>query len=212
MTDRQFEIVLYGASGFTGKLVAEYLASDHQDLRWAIAGRNTQKLEQVRRELNLPELPIIIADSADPDSLSTMAKQTRTLISTVGPYAQYGTPVLKACATEGTHYCDLTGEAQWMAEVYEQINPIAQNSGARLVHCCGFDSIPSDLSVFFLQKHFKERFGSYANHVTGRMGRAAGGVSGGTVASLMYVAEQASKDPIIKERVMDPYALYPAGL
>ena len=130
MTDRQFEIVLYGASGFTGKLVAEYLASDHQDLRWAIAGRNTQKLEQVRRELNLPELPIIIADSADPDSLSTMAKQTRTLISTVGPYAQYGTPVLKACATEGTHYCDLTGEAQWMAEVYEQINPIAQNSGA----------------------------------------------------------------------------------
>ena len=115
MTDRQFEIVLYGASGFTGTLVAEYLASDHQDLRWAIAGRNAQKLEQVRRELNLPELPILIADSADPDSLGAMASQTRTLISTVGPYAQYGTPVLKACATEGTHYCDLTGEAQWMA-------------------------------------------------------------------------------------------------
>jgi short subunit dehydrogenase-like uncharacterized protein len=141
-----------------------------------------------------------------------MAGQTRTLISTVGPYAQYGTPVLKACATEGTHYCDLTGEAQWMAEVYEQIDPIAKDSGARLVHCCGFDSIPSDLSVFFLQKQFKERFGTYATHVTGRMGRAAGGVSGGTVASLMYVAEQASKDPVIKERVMDPYALYPAGL
>jgi len=212
MTDRQFEIVLYGASGFTGKLVAEYLANDHQDLRWAIAGRNAQKLEQVRRELNLPELPILIADSADPDSLSAMARQTRTLISTVGPYAQYGTPVLKACATEGTHYCDLTGEAQWMAEVYEEIDPIAKASGARLVHCCGFDSIPSDLSVFFLQKRFKERFGHYASHVTGRMGRAAGGVSGGTVASLMYVAEQASKDPVIKERVMDPYALYPAGL
>ena len=212
MTDRQFEIVLYGASGFTGKLVAEYLANDHQDLRWAIAGRNAQKLEQVRRELNLPELPILIADSADPDSLSAMASQTRTLISTVGPYAQYGTPVLKACATEGTHYCDLTGEAQWMAEVYEEIDPIAKASGARLVHCCGFDSIPSDLSVFFLQKRFKERFGNYASHVTGRMGRAAGGVSGGTVASLMYVAEQASKDPVIKERVMDPYALYPAGL
>jgi short subunit dehydrogenase-like uncharacterized protein len=175
MTERQFEIVLYGASGFTGKLVAEYLASEHQDLRWAIAGRNTQKLEQVRRELNLPELPILIADSAEPDSLSAMARQTRTLISTVGPYAQYGTPVLKACATEGTHYCDLTGEAQWMAEVYEQIDPIAKDSGARLVHCCGFDSIPSDLSVFFLQKQFKERFGTYATHVTGRMGRAAGG-------------------------------------
>ena len=212
MTDREFEIVLYGASGFTGKLVAEYLASEHRDLRWAIAGRNTQKLEKLRRELNLPELPILIADSAEPDSLSAVAKQTRTLISTVGPYAQFGTPVLKACATEGTHYCDLTGEAQWMAEVYEQVDPIAKDSGARLVHCCGFDSIPSDLSVFFLQQEFKARFGTCATHVTGRMGRAAGGVSGGTVASLMYVAEQASKDPVIKERVMDPYALYPTGL
>lgn len=212
MTDRQFEIVLYGASGFTGKLVAEYLASEHRDLRWAIAGRNTQKLEKLRRELNLPELPILIADSAEPDSLSAVARQTRTLISTVGPYAQFGTPVLKACATEGTHYCDLTGEAQWMAEVYEQVDPIAKDSGARLVHCCGFDSIPSDLSVFFLQQEFKARFGTCATHVTGRMGRAAGGVSGGTVASLMYVAEQASKDPVIKERVMDPYALYPTGL
>ena len=212
MTDREFEIVLYGASGFTGKLVAEYLASEHRDLRWAIAGRNTQKLEKLRRELNLPELPILIADSAEPDSLSAVARQTRTLISTVGPYAQFGTPVLKACATEGTHYCDLTGEAQWMAEVYEQVDPIAKDSGARLVHCCGFDSIPSDLSVFFLQQEFKARFGTCATHVTGRMGRAAGGVSGGTVASLMYVAEQASKDPVIKERVMDPYALYPTGL
>ena len=123
MTDRQFEIVLYGASGFTGKLVAEYLASEHQDLRWAIAGRNTQKLEQVRRELNLAELPILIADSADPDSLSAMARQTRTLISTVGPYAQYGTPVLTACATEGTHYCDLTGEAQWICLLYTSPSP-----------------------------------------------------------------------------------------
>ena len=212
MSDRRFEIVLYGATGFTGKLVAEYLSEAHPDLTWAIAGRSQQKLDEVRQALNLPELPTIIADSADPASLNAMAKQAIALISTVGPYAKYGTPVLDACATEGTHYCDLTGEAQWMAEVYEQIDPIAKDSGARLVHCCGFDSIPSDLSVFFLQKNFKERFGSYATHITGRMGRAAGGVSGGTVASLMYVAEQASKDPVIKERVMDPYALCPAGL
>ena len=212
MSDRRFEIVLYGATGFTGKLVAEYLAEAHPDLKWAIAGRSQQKLDEVRQVLNLPKLPMITADSADPASLNAMAGQTTALISTVGPYAKYGTPVLEACATEGTHYCDLTGEAQWMAEVYEQIDPIAKDSGARLVHCCGFDSIPSDLSVFFLQKHFKERFGSYATHVTGRMGRASGGVSGGTVASLMFVAEQASKDPVIKERVMDPYALYPAGL
>ena len=212
MSDRQYEIVLYGASGFTGKLVAEYLIAEHPQLRWAIAGRNQQKLEQVRRELGAPDLPIVIADSNDASQLSEMARQTRTLISTVGPYAQYGTPVLEACATEGTHYCDLTGEAQWMAQVYERINPIAQASGARLIHCCGFDSVPSDLSVFFLQKHFKERYGHYATRVAGRMGDAAGGVSGGTVASLMYVAEQASKDPAIRKTVMDPYALYPAGI
>ena len=212
MADRQFDIVLYGASGFTGKLVAAYLNEAHPDVTWAIAGRNRQKLDALRRELNRSELPIVIADSADPASLAAMAASTKTLISTVGPYAKFGTPVLEACAQEGTHYCDLTGEAQWMAEVYERIEPIAKASGARLVHCCGFDSIPSDLSVFFLQKQFKERFGTYATHVTGRMGRAAGGVSGGTVASLMYVAEQASKDPVIKERIMDPYALYPAGL
>ena len=212
MSDRRFEVVLYGATGFTGKLVAEYLAEAHTDLTWAIAGRNQQKLDEVRQALNLPELPTIIADSADPASLTAMAQQATALISTVGPYAKYGTPVLEACATEGTHYCDLTGEAQWMAEVYERIDPMAKASGARLIHCCGFDSIPSDLSVYFLQKHFKERFGRYASRVSGRMGRAAGGVSGGTVASLMHVAEKASQDPAIKERIMDPYALYPAGL
>ncbi len=209
MSERQFEIVLYGASGFTGKLVAEYLAAEHAQLNWAIAGRNEQKLDQVRGELGVPDLPIVVADSGDADQLSAMARQTRTLISTVGPYAQYGTPVLEACANEGTHYCDLTGEAQWMAQVYERIDPIAKASGARLVHCCGFDSVPSDLSVHFLQQHFHERYGRYASRVSGRMGRAAGGVSGGTVASLMYVAEQASKDASIRDTVMDPYALYP---
>ena len=212
MSERQFEILLYGGSGFTGKLVAEYLAAEHPQLKWAIAGRNQQKLEQVRRELGMPELPVVIADSGNNDQLRAMARQTRTLISTVGPYAQYGTPVVEACANEGTHYCDLTGEAQWMAQIYERIDPLAKASGARLVHCCGFDSVPSDLSVYFLQKHFRERFGHYATRVSGRMGRAAGGVSGGTVASLMYVAEQASKDSAIRDMVMDPYALYPPGL
>ena len=212
MSERQFEIVLYGASGFTGKLVAEYLATEHAQLNWAIAGRSEQRLDQVRRELGMPDLPIVIADSSNTDQLSAMARRTCTLISTVGPYAQYGTPVLEACANEGTHYCDLTGEAQWMAQVYERIDPIAKASGARLVHCCGFDSVPSDLSVYFLQKHFHERYGHYASRVSGRMGRAAGGVSGGTVASLMFVAEQASKDTSIRDTVMDPYALYPPGM
>ncbi|MDG2460010.1 MAG: saccharopine dehydrogenase NADP-binding domain-containing protein [Luminiphilus sp.] len=212
MSNRHLEIVLYGASGFTGQLVAEYLAAEHADLKWGIAGRNRDKLEALRHSLALPDLPLLVADSHDTEQLAAMVSQATTVISTVGPYAQHGTPLLETCAREGTHYCDLTGEAQWMAAVYERINPLAEASGARLVHCCGFDSIPSDLSVYFLQKQFKERFGNYANRVSGRMGRAAGGVSGGTVASLMYVAEQASKDPKIRERIMDPYALYPPGL
>jgi len=212
MSDRQYEIILYGASGFTGQLVAEYLATAQSDLKWAIAGRNRHKLEQVRDKLKMPELPIVIADSHDTEQLTQMVRQTQTVISTVGPYAQYGTPLLETCAREGTHYCDLTGEAQWMAGVFEHINPIAQESGARLVHCCGFDSIPSDLSVYFLQQQFKARYGGYASHISGRMGRASGGVSGGTVASLMFVAEQASKDASIRDTVMDPYALYPANV
>ena len=212
MSDRTYEIVLYGASGFTGQLVAEYLATEHPNLKWAIAGRNQQKLEQVRRDIDRPDLPIVIADSDDMAQLTAMVQQTQTIISTVGPYARHGSLLLESCAREGTHYCDLTGEAQWMAEVFERINPIAQASGARLVHCCGFDSIPSDLSVFFLQQQFKARYGDYANRISGRMGRAAGGVSGGTVASLMLVAEQASKDARIRERIMDPYALYPADV
>ena len=212
MSDRQYEIILYGASGFTGQLVAEYLATAQSDLKWAIAGRNRQKLEQVRDKLKMPELPIVIADSHDTEQLTQMVRQTQTVISTVGPYAQYGTPLLETCARDGTHYCDLTGEAQWMAGVFEHINPIAQESGARLVHCCGFDSIPSDLSVYFLQQQFKARYGGYASHISGRMGRASGGVSGGTVASLMFVAEQASKDASIRDTVMDPYALYPANV
>ncbi|MBT6351769.1 MAG: NAD(P)H-binding protein, partial [Halieaceae bacterium] len=212
MSKRQYEIILYGASGFTGQLVAEYLAAEHPDLRWAMAGRNQQKLEALRLKLDLPELPIIIADSHNTEQLADMVRHTQTVISTVGPYAQYGTPLLETCAKEGTHYCDLTGEAQWMAGVFEQINPIAQASGARLVHCCGFDSIPSDLSVYLLQQQFKARYGCYASHISGRMGRASGGVSGGTVASLMFVAEQASKDASIRDTVMDPYALYPANV
>jgi short subunit dehydrogenase-like uncharacterized protein len=212
MTERAFDIVLYGASGFTGQLVAEYLASAHTELRWAIAGRNQHKLERCRRDLGAPDLPILIADSDDADQLKAMALQAKVIISTVGPYARHGSLLLETCAREGTHYCDLTGEAQWMAEVYAKIDPLAKASGARLVHCCGFDSIPSDLSVYFLQKEFKARFGRYASRVSGRMGRASGGVSGGTVASLMLVAEQASQDPVIRARIMDPYALYPAGV
>ena len=212
MTDRPFDIVLFGASGFTGELVAAYLAEQAPQARWAIAGRSAAKLEAVRDRLGQPDLPLLVADSEDTAALTAMVEQTRVIISTVGPYARYGTTLLEVCAEQGTHYCDLTGEAQWMSEVYERVDPIAKSSGARLVHCCGFDSLPSDLSVYLLQKTFKERFGQYAESVTGRMGRYSGGVSGGTVASMMLVSEQIMKDPALRKRLMNPYALYPPGL
>lgn len=212
MTDRPFDIVLFGASGFTGELVAEYLAEQAPQVRWAIAGRSASKLEAVRGRLGQPDLPILVADSEDAAALTAMVEQTRVIISTVGPYARYGTTLLEVCAEQGTHYCDLTGEAQWMAEVYERVDPIAKSSGARLVHCCGFDSLPSDLSVYWLQKTFKARFGQYAESVTGRMGRYSGGVSGGTVASMMLVSEQIMKDPALRKRLMNPYALYPEAM
>ena len=128
MSERQFEIVLYGASGFTGQLVAEYLAQHHPDLKWAIAGRNGGKLEALRNTLGQPALPILIADSDDGPALTAMVQQARVVITTVGPYARHGSPLLEACAREGTHYCDLTGEAQWLAEVYERVDPIARAS------------------------------------------------------------------------------------
>ena len=212
MTDRQYDVVLFGASGFTGELVAEYLATNVSDIRWAIAGRSASKLAAVRERIGQPDLPILVVDSDDAAALTAMADQARVVISTVGPYARYGTTLLEVCAHRGTHYCDLTGEAQWMAEVYERVDPIAKNSGARLVHCCGFDSLPSDLSVYFLQQAFKEEFGEYAQSITGRMGRYSGAVSGGTVASMMLVSEQIMKDEALRKRLMNPYALYPETL
>ncbi len=212
MGDRSFDVILYGASGFTGQLVAEYLAGHAGTVRWAIAGRSQPKLEELRSALGQPTLPILIADSDDANALTAMVQQARVVITTVGPYARHGSLLLETCAREGTHYCDLTGEAQWMAEVFERIDPIAKSSGARLVHCCGFDSIPSDLSVYVVQEAFKARFGYYAPAVSGRMGPYSGGVSGGTVASMMLVTEQISKDPIIRERLMNPYSLYPPGM
>jgi short subunit dehydrogenase-like uncharacterized protein len=209
---RDFDVVIYGATGFTGRLVAEYLGSLDGDLRWAMAARNSGKLRQVATELGLGDVPQITADSSDPTSLEALVKRTRVVITTVGPYALHGTPLIEACAKHGTHYCDLTGEPQWMAEIYERISALAHESGARLVHCCGFDSIPSDLSVMVAQQTMEARHGCTAKVVSGRMGRAKGGFSGGTAASLMLAVEQASRDARVRRLLKDPYALYPADI
>ena len=162
-TQREYEVVLWGATGFTGALVAQHLMATYGDgLRWAIAGRNREKLQQLRAELGQPQLPVIVADSADKPSLDAMVTSTQVVCTTVGPYALYGDELLAACAGAGTHYCDLTGEVQWMARKIERYLPAARDSGARIVHTCGFDSIPSDLGTWFLKQQMLERFGESA--------------------------------------------------
>lgn len=218
MSNREFDVIVWGATGFTGQLVVEYLAETYGvdgELRWAIAGRNHSKLETVRQsclaEGQRDKLPILIADSADPISLASLVQQTSVLCTTVGPYAKYGTPLVAACVDAGTHYCDLTGEVQWMAKVIPQYQKAAEASGARIVHTCGFDSVPFDMGNWYLQQVMFERHGVYAQKVKARVGRNRGAASGGTIASILNMMEEARHDPSIRRQVANPYVLYPEG-
>jgi len=218
MAKKTFDLVVWGASGFTGHLVTDYLARTYGTrgkLNWAIAGRNQEKLEQVREDC-LPrarrkELPILIADSADPTSIAQLVAQTRVICSTVGPYAKYGTALVAACAEAGVDYCDLTGEVHWMARVIPDYQGTAEASGARIVHTCGFDSIPFDIGTWYLQQAMMEQHGVYANHVKTRIGRTRGSASGGTIASMLNMLEEAQLDPSIRRIMDNPYALNPPG-
>lgn len=218
MSAREFDVVVLGATGFTGQLVVEYLSDTYGvggDLRWAIAGRNEAKLNAVRKRYldsgRAEQLPLIIADNGDADSIAALAARTQVLCTTVGPYARYGTPVVAACANAGTHYCDLTGEVQWMAKVIPEYTQAARDSGARIVHTCGFDSVPSDMGTWYLQQLMHERHGVYARQVKGRVAASRGAASGGTIASILNMLEEAGLDPAVRKQVADPYALYPAG-
>lgn len=211
---RRFDVVLFGATGFTGRLVARELAGT-DGLSWALAGRNPNKLEALRAELArerpaLADLPILVADSANEAALAEVAKQTRVVCTTVGPYDLLGEPLVKACAEQGTDYCDLTGETPFIRRMIERYHDLAVARGARIVHCCGFDSIPSDLGVFALQREARERWGRPASLVRFTMKKAKGGFSGGTVASLVNVVER-MKDPATRKAMGHAYALNPDG-
>ena len=219
MSEREFDIIIWGATGFTGQLVVEYLAETYGvggELRWAIAGRNSHKLESVRQsclaEAQREQLPILIADSDDPGSLAALVKQTRVVCTTVGPYAKHGTTLVEACVDAGTDCCDLTGEVQWMARVIPQYQKAAEASGARIVHTCGFDSVPFDMGNWYLQRVMFERHGVYAQQVKTRVGRNKGAASGGTIASVLNMMEEAVNDPSVRRQVANPYVLYPQGV
>ncbi len=211
-TTREFEIILWGATGFTGSLVAKHLHATYGDtLNWAMAGRNIAKLEAVRAELGNPDIPLLQADSHDQEAMNDLAGKTKVICTTVGPYALYGTPLVEACAKQGTHYCDLTGEVQWMGQTIKHFQAAAEASGARIVHTCGFDSIPSDLGVFYTQSVMQETHGKFAQEVNARVGRFSGGASGGTIASMMVMMEQMSQDKSIQAELENPYSLNPEG-
>ncbi len=213
---RQFDIVVFGASGFTGRLVVEYLWQNYSSdsgLRWAVAGRNREKLESVLSESEIPvgALPILIADSSDPSSLDAIAADTRVVLTTVGPYARYGSPLVEACVNHGTDYCDLAGEVQWMRKMIDRHQDNAAKSGARIVHACGFDSIPSDIGVHFLQKHTIELHGEPAKKVSLLVKALRGGASGGTIASLLNAVEEGKRDRNVARILTAPYSLNPEG-
>lgn len=218
MEAREFDVVIWGATGFTGQLVAEYMFRQYGvegDVSWAIAGRNLEKLDQVALTAagnQADQIPRIVADTTDRDAINEMVQRTRVVCTTVGPYALYGTVLVEACATHGTHCCDLTGEVQWMVRTIEGFQSLAESSGAKIVHTCGFDSIPSDMGVYFLQQQMRALHDTQAVEVKYRVADTAGGVSGGTVASLMNMMEEARDDPSINEILADPYSLNPLNM
>jgi short subunit dehydrogenase-like uncharacterized protein len=207
--DAEFDIIVYGASGFTGRLVAEYLAA-RGITRWAMGGRSLTKLTEVRDEMGLPaETPLVVANSDDPASLELMCARTRVIITTVGPYQLYGPQLVAACAKTGTDYVDLCGEPAWMREMIDAHDDAAKASGARIVFSCGFDSIPFDLGVWFLQQEAVKTHGKPAPRVKGRVRKMQGGASGGTIASLTETMKAAAKNPKIIGLLKSSFALTP---
>ncbi len=212
---REFDVVLWGATGFTGRLVAEYLAATYPDtgeLRWAIAGRNRKKLQELHAELSLgDDVGLITGDSHDSASLEAMAAKTSVVITTVGPYALYGSELVAACVESGTHYCDLAGEAQWIRRLIDAHHERALETGARIVHCCGFDCVPMDLGVWFLQREAHSRRGAHCESIRMLVKALKGGWSGGTMASAVNLMREAREDREVMLALVNPYALNPAG-
>ena len=221
---RPYTLVLYGATSFVGQITARYLAhflsdQEHRDVRWAIAGRNAEKLEKLHFQLTQEQdaekandtsaanVDIIIANSDNAASLDKMTTQTRVIISTVGPYLKYGEPLIKSCVENGTDYVDLTGEAIFIKDMLDKYQDKAQQSGARIVNSCGFDSIPSDLGVYFTQQQSEANFNAPCSTIHMRVKAAKGGLSGGTLASMATIFEESGKNKSRRQQLANPYLL-----
>jgi short subunit dehydrogenase-like uncharacterized protein len=214
MASREFDIIVYGATGFTGRLVAEYLTQHYAGRKdapkWAMAGRSAAKLAEVRDLIGAPkDTPLVVADASDPATLDAMAARATVILTTVGPYQLYGNELVAACVKAGTAYADLCGEPGWMREMIDEHEAAAKASGARITFSCGFDSIPFDLGVLFLQAEAVKRHGKPAPRVKGRVRKMAGGASGGTIASLTETLKAVAKKPSLALLLKSSFALTP---
>ena len=211
MSDKSFDVVIYGATGFTGKLVVEYMQEKYgkdEGISWAIAGRSEEKLNSVREELKVgSNVPQLLVDSNDTDSIASMVQQTKCVLTTVGPYQLYGANILQQCVVHGVDYVDLCGEPGWMHEMINEHAEQAKETGARIVFSCGFDSIPFDLGVYFLQKEVIAQHGHPASNVRGRVKEMNGEFSGGTAASLGATMASLKEKPELFEVLVNPFAL-----
>ncbi|GAA4104570.1 saccharopine dehydrogenase family protein [Zhongshania borealis] len=211
--NRELDIVVYGATGYTGKLVAAYLYAQYGvggEVSWAMAGRSLEKLEAVRNDLGISTgLPLLVADASDSMSVVAMVERTSVVLTTVGPYQLYGSDLVAACVKAGTDYVDLCGEPNWMNEMIEAHNDAAKKSGARIVFSCGFDSIPFDLGVFFLQEKARAQFGEALPRIRGRVRGMKGVWSGGTLASFKATMAAAAANPELVAVLTNPFALTP---
>ena len=216
--ERPYAVVLYGATSFVGQITARYLSqflaenknADGSDISWALAGRDEEKLKKIQSEISSTtsdKVDILIANSNDEASLDKMTSQAKVVISTVGPYLKYGEPLIKSCASHGTDYVDLTGEAIFIKDMLDKYQGIAKQSGARIVNSCGFDSIPSDLGVYFTQQQAEKRFGRACDAIHMRVKAAKGGLSGGTIASMATIFEEVGQDKSRRKQVANPYLL-----
>ncbi|MEO9601031.1 saccharopine dehydrogenase NADP-binding domain-containing protein [Parasphingorhabdus sp.] len=211
---REFDVIIYGSTGYTGRLVAEYMAQQYglsdDAPKWAMAGRSLNKLEEVRDLIGAPKAtPLVVADSDDKDSIDMMASRAQVILTTVGPYQLYGDELVAACVKNGTHYVDLCGEPGWMREMLDTHQEAAEKSGAQICFSCGFDSIPFDLGVLMLQKEMNERFAKPATRVKGRVRAMEGTFSGGTAASLKETMKAIAKNPSLVKILASSFGLTP---
>ncbi|MCX7554026.1 saccharopine dehydrogenase NADP-binding domain-containing protein [Marinicella sp. S1101] len=213
MKNPNYDIIVFGATSFVGKIICQYLCehAKNESFTWALAGRSKEKLTTLQAELGEAgaHLPLLVVDANDSAGLIAMCNQTKVILTTVGPYDLYGEPVVKACVETGTDYCDLTGEAHWIKKMLDKYESQAQTSGSRIVHCTGFDSIPSDLGVFHLQQAAKAAFGEHCPNVKLRIKNMRGSASGGTIATALNIAKLVRTDPAVKKVLVNPYALCP---